>query len=120
MTPAILARDGILRRVNSDTWEGIWHGYRVQVFHCGGRCFAIINSQSFAEVCPWFESFAEGALVARGPIEQQAIRTEKSVGGLFGVTPAACKAEHTAEQQRQAESGRKVELTPLQKRLRGS
>jgi hypothetical protein len=36
----------------------------------------------------------------------------------FGVTPAGYKAEHSAEQQRQAESGRKVELTRLQKRLR--
>jgi hypothetical protein len=40
-------------------------------------------------------------------------------GSFFGVTPAGYKAEHSAEQQRQAESGRKVELTPLQKRLWG-
>jgi hypothetical protein len=36
----------------------------------------------------------------------------------FGVTLEGYKVEHTAEQQRQAESGRKVELTPLQKKLR--
>jgi hypothetical protein len=39
-------------------------------------------------------------------------------GSFFGVTPVGYKAEHTAEQQLQAESGRIVELTPLQKKLR--
>jgi hypothetical protein len=89
----------------------------VQVFHSGGRCFAIKNSQGYAEVCPRFESFGEGALVARERTEQRAIPTEKSVGGLFGVTPAGYKTAYTAEQQRRAESGRAVELTPLQKKL---
>jgi hypothetical protein len=37
---------------------------------------------------------------------------------LFGITPAGYRAEHTAEQQRRDEASRKVELTPLQKRLR--
>jgi hypothetical protein len=36
-------------------------------------------------------------------------------GSFFRDTPAGYKAEHTAEQQRQAESGRKVELMPLEK-----
>lgn len=40
-------------------------------------------------------------------------------GSFFGVTPVGYKAEHTGEQQRQAQSGRKVELTPLQKKLHG-
>jgi hypothetical protein len=40
------------------------------------------------------------------------------VRGFFGGTPFGYKAAHTAEQQRQPESGRKVELTPLQKKLR--
>jgi hypothetical protein len=37
---------------------------------------------------------------------------------FFGVTPAGYKAEHSAEQQRQAESGRTSALRPLQKKLR--
>jgi hypothetical protein len=41
------------------------------------------------------------------------------VEGFFGVAPAGYKAEHTAEQQQHAESGRKVELTPLQRKMRG-
>ena len=39
-------------------------------------------------------------------------------GSFFGVTPAGYKAKHSAGQQRQAEVGRKVDLTRLQKRLR--
>jgi hypothetical protein len=52
-------------------------------------------------------------------------RAEKSgasfpqvAAGFFGVQPAGDKATHTAEQQWQAESARKVELTPLEKRRR--
>jgi hypothetical protein len=38
--------------------------------------------------------------------------------GFFGVQPAGYKATHTAEQQRQAESARNMQLTPLEKRRR--
>jgi hypothetical protein len=43
----------------------------------------------------------------------------QTAAGFFGVQPAGYRQTHSAEQQRQAESGRKVELTPLQKKLRG-
>jgi hypothetical protein len=50
---------------------------------------------------------------------QQGNRTPGTAAqALVGITPAPSYVTHSAEQQRQAEAGRKVELTPLQKRLR--
>jgi hypothetical protein len=37
---------------------------------------------------------------------------------LVGITPAPSYVTHSAEQQRQAEAGRKVELTPLKEPMR--
>ena len=60
MTPA--PPDGVLRRVNTCTWAGTLHGYRVQVFYCGDSwCMAVINPQGHVETCPRVESLTEGA-----------------------------------------------------------
>jgi hypothetical protein len=65
---------GILRRASELTWEGTLHGYRVQVFECGGTwCFAVINTQGHNEVCPRVASFAEGVRRAWECVERRVV-----------------------------------------------
>jgi hypothetical protein len=53
-------------------------------------------------------------------IQQQGGRTlGQTAQSLVGITPAPSNLTHSAERQRQVESGRKVERTPQQKRPRG-
>jgi hypothetical protein len=56
-----------------------------------------------------------------GAFQQQGNRTPTpgmASQALVGITPAPSYVTHSAEQQRQAEAGRKVELTSQQKMLR--
>jgi hypothetical protein len=48
----------------------------------------------------------------------QGAGVETMVGQFFGITPAPYHMTHSAEEQRRAEAERKVEPTPLQKKLR--
>jgi hypothetical protein len=61
-----------MRWVTDRKWEGTLHGYRVQVFSCGGGWnFAVINDRGHVEICPRAASMADGARRARAWIEHR-------------------------------------------------
>jgi hypothetical protein len=73
--------------------------------------------------------FGPGMLLSNRPFKPFSVRAFQQQGNrmptpgtaaqlLVAVTPAPSYVTHSAEQQRQAEAGRKVERTPLQKKLR--
>lgn len=64
------AKDGLLRRVTPETWEGTLRGYQVLVSSVGGWSAAVINPKEFTEVVLRANSLHAAARRARLWIEQ--------------------------------------------------